>query len=186
MKMKRYTVSLLTASFFLATIPFTAHADYSAGGATGSVTLDQSETDDIITDTSNANNAALKDSMVTYSDPTCGKWEYQKTSYGYNWFFILSDGTIAKNAWVRDAEKETSWYYVDINGEMQTGKYTPDNYWIPENGEYDSTLAQKADAILASRGLTREDYNNMSSEEYFKFLDTLNHDEAMIMMDFMM
>lgn len=99
---------------------------------------------------------------------------------------MLSDGVVAKNAWIRDAQIDTSWYYVDTNGEMQSSRYTPDNYWLRENGEYDSTLGQKADAILARVGMTREDYLNMTEEAQIDFILTLNHEEAMIIMEFEM
>ena len=104
-----------------------------------------------------------------------GEWGYQRANgelarniwvkSGNDWFYFDENGNIAKNAWV-DGGK----YYVDDDGRMLRNTFTPDGYWVGNNGVWvPSGNAQESAAGTASQTATR--YSDMARRDFQKIKD---------------
>ena len=79
---------------------------------------------------------------------------WKRAEDGIRWWWMNSDGTYPSSQWKRDHEK---WYYLDsqgymatgwinfngayyyldtVTGEMYANRWTPDNYWVNNEGIY--------------------------------------------------
>lgn len=56
-------------------------------------------------------------------------WYGSKNTYGTTWYYCDSNGS-AHDGWVKDGG---NWYYIDC-GEMLRNQYTPDGYFVDNNG----------------------------------------------------
>lgn len=111
-----------------------------------------------------------------------GRWRYMQSNgsylkndwlndFGNRWYSFDTDGYMHENQWLRGADG--SWYYVGSNGAMCTGwneingkhyyldtdngkllmeGYTPDGYYVDENGEWNGQ-PQVLDNDLIQRNL---------------------------------
>ena len=48
------------------------------------------------------------------------------------WYYFKNDCCMAKNGWIQ--AKSGLWYYMQEDGSMLTDAYTPDGYYVDENG----------------------------------------------------
>ena len=55
---------------------------------------------------------------------------------GYGWHYCTGSGAIATNQWVGN-------YYVGSDGVMLTNTWTPDGYWVDEDGEWDPSVPRQ-------------------------------------------
>ena len=51
--------------------------------------------------------------------------------YEGNWYYFGDDGIMQTSRWVQDEE---NWYYLNDDGTMLRDAYTPDGYYVDENG----------------------------------------------------
>lgn len=54
---------------------------------------------------------------------------------GSKWKYILKNGSYAANQWIQD--KDQSWYYFNMIGDMVTDTNSPDGYHVDANGVWD-------------------------------------------------
>ena len=48
------------------------------------------------------------------------------------WYYFENDGSLAKNKWVQNSQKQ--WFYVGSNGEMLKNTTTPDGFYVNASG----------------------------------------------------
>ena len=58
---------------------------------------------------------------------------------GY-WYWLKEDCKMARNEWVR---VEDDWYYFGDGGGMYVNCYTPDGYYVDEDGAWDTSVPRK-------------------------------------------
>jgi glucan-binding YG repeat protein len=83
--------------------------------------------------TASGSNASSSGSSGSDSAPnsstgenTSGTWSKETVSGGTKWQFKKTDGTVAKDTWIKTGDK---WYHFDNNGYAQTG-------WVQDQGKW--------------------------------------------------
>ena len=73
---------------------------------------------------------------------------------GYGWHYCTGSGAIATNQWVGN-------YYVGSDGVMLTNTWTPDGYWVDEEGEWDPSVPRQGSGGGAISDIPDGYYNSV-------------------------
>ena len=69
-----------------------------------------------------------------------GGWEQLQSG---EWIYKTQSGGTAENSWIDG--QDGYYYYVGFDGCMVTKNYTPDGFWVDEEGHWDKSVPQRMD-----------------------------------------
>ena len=107
------------------------------------------------------------------SYPASGIYEIDGEKYAFNesgymelnswvetedggWFYASESGALAQNTWVGN-------YDVGGDGALQTNTWTPDGYYVGEDGTWEEGKAREEDTLSDTQGLKEKDIESAGS-----------------------